>query len=80
MMNKAEKRVAEVKAIESAYNAVVSSSKSFEYDIEYWQKRKEDNMEENPETDTSYEDAEIERAVLGLKTLDKVLETIYKLM
>ena len=85
MMNKAQKRMYEVQAITNAYLKIEQLIKREADEIEWWKENRENFIKELdlpfPEvTDTEHYDKNIEEIEIRVKALEKVLETIYKLM
>ena len=85
MMNKAQKRMYEVQAITNAYLEIEQLIKRETDEIEWWKENRENFIKELdlpfPEvTDTEHYDKNIEEIEIRVKALEKVLETIYKLM
>ena len=85
MMNKAQKKLHEVQAIAEVYEAVNAPLESHLREIDWWKEAKENFIKEQdlpfPEViDTEYYDNYIEEHEAKIKAIEKVLETIYKLM
>lgn len=85
MMNKAQKKLHEVQAIAEVYEAVNAPFESHLREIGWWKEAKENFIKEQdlpfPEAiDTEYYDNYIEEHEAKVKAIEKVLDTIYKLM
>ena len=85
MMDKAEKRMNEVRAFAIAYSSVKHLIETEESEIEFWKESKENFIKEQdvpfPEVlNTEYYDNNIEEHEVAITALKKILETIYKLM
>lgn len=79
-MNKAEKRVVEVKAVSIIYSQALSQAKWLEERIDGLKKCIESELELNEDADTTYYEREIEEQEFEKKAYEKVAEHLFKLM
>lgn len=80
MMNKAEKRVMEVKTLKNVYETMERLIESANFDIDYHKGNIEKNMEENPESNNSWYEDQIEEAKVSIEIYKKLQEMVYKMM
>lgn len=79
-MNKAEKRVAEVKAVSIIYGSAVSQAEWIEGRIDGLKKCIESELELNANANTEFYERDIEELTVELKAYEKIAEHLLKLM
>lgn len=79
-MNKAEKRVAEARAVSIIYSMAVSEAEWIKGKIDGLKKCIECELELNENANTEYYEEDIEKLEVQMKTYEKITEHLLKLM
>lgn len=80
MMNKAQEKAYQAEVLSRAYDYIVNLREDEMTNMKYYERKMNENLEENDEYDTKYYTNNIDEAKQKMKVIEKVMEMVYKLM